>query len=775
MNAESYESKGQLCKEPRYFDSLGNWNITLVPSMKKPTKSSLGILNCVTCAVLLASTFMTFGSGAAQASESLWTAPMVAASRAQLAERTNELPGDFRPLEADLVGFQYLLTAHNRGEAFPLRVALPLPDGGFQYFLLEPSTLTPELFEESDPDFLLFKGVAEDDSSTRVQFEYSTSFGITARVLDPDGGWFVGPMGGSRPELSISYYLRDTGAAPERQCGVMGEAMDTARPVVDELNRADSSSRNSGDIRHTYRIAIFTADNYDNFIYDSNKTDNKETQVYQAVGITLARATGIYETELSVTFTNNETDQRSLISSTNDKSGGGPTLADTTAAINGVIGENSYDVGHLFAGSFAGVAGLGVVCSSAKGMGNTGLSNPVGDPFDVDYFSHELGHQFGGQHPHTGAECNAYWGVEPGSGSTIMGYAGVCNPNVQSNSDPYFHSVNFSEMRAFIESGGGNSCAVKQATGNAIPVVNAGANYTIPHSTPFLLTGSASDSNSNSLTYSWEQIDPNAALFRVRNPSSSPSRYFPKLGQVSGFPETLPNGATTLNFRLTARDGIGGREWDDMQVVVSASGGDFGLTAVNSSGASADIFWRVDGTNQAPISASEVTFYLSTDGGASYPTEISSTANDGQATINFPDGIQTSKARLMVKGKNNIFFSTSTQNFSVDTVTPSMPSAPTIVNVDVDEGEIWLYVVPTNSAPVTAYEASCSDGATSYVASSAQSPVTLTGLTSGVPYTCSVVAQNEVGQSSSSNWPSAIIPEQSGQGLPVWLLYEATK
>ena len=140
----------------------------------------------------------TLGMSSAQASESLWSTPIAAASRAQLAERTNELPGDFRSVEADLTGFKYLLTAHNRGEAYPLRVALPLPDGGFQYFLLEPSTLTPELFEASDPDFLLFKGVAEDDSSTRVQFEYSTSFGITARVLDQDGRWFVGPMGGSQ-------------------------------------------------------------------------------------------------------------------------------------------------------------------------------------------------------------------------------------------------------------------------------------------------------------------------------------------------------------------------------------------------------------------------------------------------------------------------------------------------------------------------------------------------------------------------------------------------
>ena len=626
--------------------------------------------------------FVGSGSASSLASESLWTTPAVPAPAAQLSVRKNELPQNFRSVEADLAGFQYFLTPHNRGEVYPLRVALPLPDGGFQYFLIEPSTLTPELFEDSDPDFLLFKGVAEGDASTRVQLEYSTSFGITARILDQDGRWFISPMGGSQVELGMSYYQRDTSGAPKRQCGVTGGAVKSSRPAADELKRSGNASRDSGDIRNTYRIAIFTADNYDAFIYDPSKPDDEETQVYQAVGITLARATGIYETELSISFTNDEAQQRQLISSTNNKSGDGPSLSGATAAINGEIGVNSYDVGHVFAGSFRGVAYLNAVCSSAKGGGTTGLSNPVGDPFDVDYFSHELGHQFGGNHIHQ--YCNSVWGniMEPGSGSTIMGYAGVCSPNVQSNSDPYFHSINFEEMRAFVESGGGASCDADPATGNAIPTADAGADYTIPHSTPFVLTGSASDSDGDSLTYSWEQIDNNNPLFRVYNPVSSPSRYFPKLGQTSGFPETLPDGTATLNFRLTARDGNGGRAWDDMQIAVSASGSGFGVTAVNSSGASADVSWNVDGTDQAPISASQVTFYLSTDSGASYPMEISSATNNGQATINFPSGIESNTARLMVKGKDNIFFSTSTQDFTIDS------------RGSIDPALLWLLTSP---------------------------------------------------------------------------------
>ena len=124
-------------------------------------RKSRGCQNAAAVAVLA---FVALGWGSSLASESLWTTPTVAASQAQLAARASELPEDFRAAEADLAGFKHLLTAHNRGETYPLRVALPLPDGGFQYFLIEPSTLTPELFEDSDPDFLLFKGVAEDDS-----------------------------------------------------------------------------------------------------------------------------------------------------------------------------------------------------------------------------------------------------------------------------------------------------------------------------------------------------------------------------------------------------------------------------------------------------------------------------------------------------------------------------------------------------------------------------------------------------------------------------------
>ena len=629
----------------------------------------------------------------ALASESLWSTPSGAASRSSIGARDNELPSSYREAQADLAGFKYLLTANQRGQSYPLRLALPLPEGGFEYFLVEPSGLTPELFTDPDPDFLLFKGVAEDDPAVRVQLEYSSSFGITARVMDPHDQWFIGPMGGPQTDLSISYYKRNTATSAPRQCGVDHEAS-ASRP---SSFRSGASARDSGDERRTYVIAVLTNGAYENYVYDPNKSGDLETQVYQAVGITLSRASGIYESEFSIALANSSVNQRALISNSDYDGYTANNLGDITTAIRNVIGDSSgdnFDVGHLITqGANSGIAGLGVVCDAAsKGAGETGGNNPVGDPFDVDYFSHELGHQFDANHIHQ--NCNDYGPttVEPGSGSTIMGYAGICNPNVQNNSDPFFNVVNFEEVMAFVEDGAGatlNCPAVGNNYGNAIPTVNAGQDYTIPRGMPFVLTGSASDADGDSLTYSWEQVDAGNPLFRVRNPTSTPSRYFPQLGQPSAFPETLPTSAQTLNFWLTARDGLGGRAWDAMEVEVVEDGDEFGAVNVNANGATADVTWTVDSTDQAPINASEVTFYLSTDSGASYPTQISSTTNDGQQQITFPSGIQSSTARLMVKATNNIFYAVSGQDFSVDS-----SDSGVFAGGEVDAGVLWFITKP---------------------------------------------------------------------------------
>jgi hypothetical protein len=329
----------------------------------------------------------------------------------------------------------------------------------------------------------------------------------------------------------------------------------------------------------------------------------------------------------------------------------------------------------------------------------------VGDPYDIDYVAHEIGHQFRGNHTFNAitGSCNgnrsSTAAVEPGSGVTIMGYAGICQGNnVANNSIAYFHAISYDEIVNFTHTGAGNSCPVISNTGNNAPVVSTVANHVIPKGTPFVLSGSATDVDGDKLFYSWEQTDLGTAganwnsgsrpYFRSYVPDTiAPtdtvySRFFPRKsvivnGNYTGtIGEYLPQTAQTLNFRLTARDNKmgGGGVCYALNTVTIDEVGPLMITYPDANGivwpisTSQTITWDVNATNLAPVSCDSVQISISYDSGNTFSVIIAATANDGAETITAPTlSASISTCRIRVSSIGNIFYDVSNRNFTIST------------------------------------------------------------------------------------------------------------
>ncbi len=435
----------------------------------------------------------------------------------------------------------------------------------------------------------------------------------------------------------------------------------------------------------------------------------------QAAIVTMMnRVNGVYEDELTtrMVLVGNNSD----LVFTNPNSDPFPndvSLGAIQNAIDSEIGFNNYDLGHLVDTGGGGFASLGSIGTSRKAQGYTGLNPPVNDPFWIDFVAHEMGHQYGGNHTFNGDSGACAGGqragssaFEPGSGSTIMAYAGICgNDNLQNNSDPHFHSRSLDEIINLLD-GPRSNVGTRIDTGNSIPTADAGPNFSIPPNTPFILTGAGSDADGDTLTYNWEQrdlgprTDVNAAdngsspLFRAWEPNTDPTRTLPRLqnlllnNTVRG--ETMPTTDRILDFRLTVRDNNvngGGVATDDMRVFVETGADPFRVTVPNTNveweqGRTETVTWDVAGTDGNGINTSSVNILLSLDGGNTYPVTLASaTANDGSHDIVVPNEL-TTQARIKVEAVGNIFFDISNSNFRI--VVPADSEAPTAVATAAD-------------------------------------------------------------------------------------------
>lgn len=583
-------------------------------------------------------------------------------------------------------------------------IELPVNNGELQYFkVYEASVMASEL-QERYPVIQSYVAQGIDDPTAIARISVS---GIGVHIMISSGNFatiYIDPYTKDKTHYAVYAISSLSTRADSFQCLV-----EVQKEEMSAAPNNQTYNANDGKLR-TYRLALASTRQYSNYhinlqsIPTTATEHEKKEAVLSEMNVALTRINGVFERDLAVTMELVENnDELIFLDATSDpytNNDAFEMLSENQVTIDSIVGSSNYDIGHVFSTGGGGVAYLGSVCTDWKAGGVTGLINPISDAFYIDYVSHEMGHQFGANHTFNGnaGSCgggnrNSYTAVEPGSGSTIMGYAGICSPqNVQTGSDAYFHAISISEMWANITAY--NSCAIESDTNNQPPVVDAGSTVTIPISTPFVLDGTAIDPNGDALTYVWEQIDRQIAeqppvntnaqgpAFRSIEPSEVSYRYFPKMetiltGNTQNTWEVLPAVERNLNFRLTVRDNVAGggaSGKEDRTVIVSDAAGPFVITSQNTASiwgteSEETITWDVAGTDSSPINCTNVDILFSIDGGYTYPITLAQNVpNSGSAVITVPIE-ETTTGRVMVKASENIFFDVNNKNI---TVTSSM-------------------------------------------------------------------------------------------------------
>jgi Metallo-peptidase family M12B Reprolysin-like len=622
---------------------------------------------------------------------------------------------------------------------------IPMPDGSTSKFLVwEVSIMEPAL-AAAFPSIKTFRGKGIDDPTATLVFDY-TEFGFHAMILSPvSGSVYIDPYFQQKNGYYISYFKKDFSKfmypeqSPIIPTGVLRPSSTEAVPV----------GPCRGTQLFTYRLAVACTHQYAEAA--TGLASPTVAQTLAKIVTTINRVDGVYEKEVAVRLILVAA-QNSIIFPTavGDPFTGNDDafvlIDESQTQIDAIIGTDNYDIGHTFSTGAGGLAGLGVVCLTGnKASGVTGSTVPVGDPYDIDYVAHEIGHQFGGDHTFNsttsncgGGNRNAPTAYEVGSGTTIMAYAGICaSDDIQLNSDPFFHSVSFDEISSFI-AGSGGTCKGTIATGNALPVITSMSNnaVSIPVNTPFTLRAVATDANGDaSLTYCWEEWDTGTAgawnngaasttapLFKSRIPKTVGFRNFPDMAViVAGFPaaptatlgglkgETLPTVARAMKFRLTVRDNspnggavvTGGNGCQtsvgavfQINTVVPAGPGVWSVTVPNGAenwlgNSSQTVTWNVAGTTVSPISCSNVNILMSLDGGLNYyDTVLVNTPNDGSQLITVPNIVTTNTVRFRVECANNIFFDISNANFTITAA--ANPKYITATNGNWNTASTWL-------------------------------------------------------------------------------------
>lgn len=694
-------------------------------------------------------------------------------------------PKDFKLFDLDLQPLQQELftVAGARASAHSTIISLPNADGGLEQFeVVEASNFEPAL-QARFPEIRAFSGKGLTDKSAMLKLSISPQ-GIQTMVFRTGkANEFIEVYSQDRTIYAVFRSQREKGGQAWT-CSTPDQALVSS--LDEKVNNLDILARSGGNLK-TMRLAQSVTAEYSNYFGATSSA--QVSLVLAAVNATLTRCNGVYEKDLAlhlnlianttnVFYYNPSTDPYSAAAQMSQWN------AQLQSTLTSVIGEANYDIGHLFGASGGGgnAGCIGCVCvNGSKGSGITSPFDaiPQGDNFDIDYVAHEVGHQLGANH--TFSMSNEGTGVnkEPGSGITIMGYAGITSQDLAPHSIDIFHQASIAQIQSNLNT---KTCPVTTTLANATPVVSAGTDYTIPISTPFALTGTATDADAGDvLTYCWEQNDNAssgqtgassvASATKATGPNwisfgatTSPTRLFPKLatilaganisgplpgGDAGANTEALSSVSRTLNFRLTVRDNapysssapvsVGQTQFDDVVVTVSNTSGPFAVTAPNTAvswagNSSQTVTWSVNNTTAAPVSCANVRISLSTDGGNTFTTLVTSTANDGSEVVTIPN-TPSSTARMKVEAVGNIFFDISNTNFTITAGsacgTPTGLAASSITNTSATIS--WGTVSGALSYDVD-YKAASSGTWINVATGTTSTSANLSGLTQGTLY-----------------------------------------
>lgn len=665
--------------------------------------------------LFLISVYCLLSTAATANNETLWQDQVNIAARGLASTTVSNDRGvtNARPLSLNTEAMKSMLTPASHGNVqaratHQPSIELPLPDGSNVTLNLESTSILPPALAEKFTNIRTYK-IAEANGDIVAGRVDITELGFHAMLQTSDGQTlFIDPAHKGSTQDYVSYKKSEQSQQVPQYSDdqVHGHAFSS-------LNHRIAARTRSNEGIVEYRIAIAATAEYTQLqggtvsaaLSAMVTTLNRVNHVYeQSFGIRLS----LVEQNDQLIYTNIGTDPYSNYNIEK-------MLAENQRNLDLIIGSANYDLGHVFGTSGGGLAYIGSVCSStSKARGASGIRNPNNDSFDIDYVAHEIGHQFGATHTFnsnqgicTSGARTARSAFEPGSGSSIMSYVGGCaSDNLQSSADAMFHSGNIEQVNKNVLSGGASACGIVHQTANSAPMANAGNSYTIPANTPFELKAQAVDADNDVLRYSWEQIDTGSAsalkldtgnnpLFRILPPTENSTRSFPAVSTILGNGvlkgETLPSTDRSMNFQLAVYDGHHVPSLDRVSIKVVNTGEAFKLHAPSAQyaqGTTPTIYWNTANTQSSPINCSTVDLSLSIDGGKQFDIALANgIPNNGSAAVHLPENIAATRTgRFKLSCSNNIFFSISSSNFTIDqNIQPSAANPRNNENVNVAE------------------------------------------------------------------------------------------